>query len=129
MANTMNAVTRIRTNPTPIKHPVELPAVRPASNIPSPLAGIPVGYGPGGPLPPPTAWTQYGTYLQWNGGVVVGNPTGGSLGPGSINATAYFVNGASFDLGNYLPLTGGIITGPVVFQGTVDGLSLDMGTF
>jgi hypothetical protein len=100
-----------------------------------PSAGGPMGFGPGGPLPAPTPWIVYGTYLQWTGGIVVGNPTGGSLGPGTINAAAFYINGQSFELGNYLPLTGGVIGGPLtvngafVVHGTVDGITLDMGTY
>jgi hypothetical protein len=109
--------------------------VKTTSAIPSPSSVGPIGFGPGGPLPAPTPWIAFGTYLQWGGGVVVGNPTGSGLGPGTINATAYYLNGQPFELGNYLPLSGGIITGPTTFQGpvtftsTIDGLILDMGTF
>lgn len=105
------------------------------NGTPSLTSVIPLGYGPGGPLPTPTPWIQYGTAVQWSGGVVVGNPPGGDMGPGAVNADAYFVNGAPFDLGNYLPLTGGTIAGPLtiqgaaLFQGTVDGLTFDEGTF
>jgi hypothetical protein len=115
MGNTMNAL------------------VKPTSIMPT-SAG-PMGFGPGGPLPTPTQWISYGTFLQWSGGIVVGNPTGSGMGPGSINATSFFINGQPFDLGNYLPLAGGIIGGNLtidgntVFMGTVDGVTLDMGTF
>jgi hypothetical protein len=112
------------------------PAVTPNQTLGvMPSAGGPMGFGPGGPLPTPTPWIAYGTYLQWSGGIVIGNPSGGNLGPGSINATAFYINGASFDLGNYLPLSGGIIGGPLtvngafVVHGTVDGIALDMGTY
>ena len=102
----------------------------------TPLSAGQMGFGPGGPLPAPTPWTTYGTWLQWSGGIVLGNPTGGNMGPGSINVTSYFINGAPFDLGNYLPLTGGIIGGSLtingaltVVSGPVNGLVLDMGTY
>lgn len=101
----------------------------------TPFSSAPMGLGPGGPLPAPTPWTTYGSYLLWNGGIVVGNPTGGNMGPGTINATAYFVNSTPFDLGNYLPVTGGIINGsltvngPFIADSTVDGITIDMGTF
>jgi hypothetical protein len=101
----------------------------------SPFSGIPVGYGPGGPLPAPTPWTYYGSYLGWNGGLVIGNPTGGNQGPGTVNANAFFTNGQPFSLGGYMPLTGGVISGTLAvnglatFNGGVSGVVIDMGTF
>ena len=100
-----------------------------------PFTPAPIGFGPGGPLPSPTPWTQYNTYLQCVGGVVIGNPTGGNLGSGTVNAESYFVNGQPFNLVNYLPVAGGTVTGtltlngPVIFGSTVDGVKLDMGTY
>lgn len=94
----------------------------------------PLGYGPGGPLPSPSPWTFYGSWLSFNGGIVVGAPAGGNQGPGTINAIAFYINGAPFDLGNYLPLTGGTVGGPLTVNGTftVNGtvnLTLDPGTY
>lgn len=96
----------------------------------------PLGFGPGGPQPAPAAWTNNGSWIYYGGGVVVGpSTTGGNLGPGSINANAFFINGEPFELGNYLPLAGGTIAGPLTVNGafvvksTVDGIHIDMGTF
>lgn len=116
-----------------------LPQVR--TNVPSafssvsPMIASPVGLGPGGPLPAPSPWTLHGSWIDFAGGVVIGNPTGGNLGPGTINVLAYYVNGAPFDLSNFLPLSGGIVGGPLTVNGafvvhsTVDGINIDMGTY
>ena len=102
---------------------------------PTPQTTSLLGFGPGGPLPAPSPWTTYGSWVSYLGGVVVGNPTGGQLGPGTINAVAYYTNGVPFDLSNFLPLSGGVIAGPLTVNGTftalglVDGIKLDMGTF
>jgi hypothetical protein len=75
----------------------------------------------------------YITYTT--GGVVVGTPSGGSQGPGTLNATNLFINGISIDVNNFLSLTGGTISGPLTVNGpftvigTTNGVTLDMGTF
>jgi hypothetical protein len=57
------------------------------------------------------------------------------MGPGTINASSLFVNGAPFTLGNYMPLTGGIISGTLTVDGLltcaggIDGVDIDPGTF
>lgn len=81
---------------TPVVRPSNIPA---PSNVPGPTSGIPIGYGPGGPLPNPTPWTNYGSYVQYGYGVVVGQPSGGNLGPGSINASSLFINGVPISTG------------------------------
>lgn len=73
-----------------------------------------LGTGAGGPLAPPTAWNVYGTYVQYGGGVVVGSPTGGATGPGTINCADLFINGAAFDPGTVIMKTGGTLTGPLI---------------
>jgi hypothetical protein len=119
MGNIMNTLAKLNA-------PVKL-------STPSSTASM--GFGPGGPLPAPTPWTSFGSWINYTGGVVVGTPTGGTLGPGTINAMAYYVNGTPFDLGNYLPLSGGIIGGPLTVNGAftvnglVDGIHLDMGSY
>jgi hypothetical protein len=77
---------------------------------PTPRDAI-LGAGAGGPLSPPTPWIQYSGYLQYAGGIVVGVPTGGNKGNGSINAQTIFINGVQFLATNYLPLAGGTMTG------------------
>jgi hypothetical protein len=94
----------------------------------TPFTNAPLGFGPGGPLPAPTPWTTYGSWVTFSGGVVVGSPTGGNKGPGTINASNYFINGSSFNINNYLPLTGGTISGPLTVTGVVN-MTLDMGVF
>lgn len=106
------------------------------SNGPSILTNAPIGFGPGGPLPPPSPWTSFGSYIFYgNGGVVIGNPTGGSQGPGTLNASGLFVNGLTVNPNNFLQLSGGVITGNLAVDGNftvtgiTDGVVLDMGTF
>jgi hypothetical protein len=95
----------------------------------------PIGFGPGGPNPTTTPWISYGSWIDYDGGVVIGNPAGGNMGPGTINAQAFFTNGTQYDLASYLPLTGGIISGGLTVNGafviksTCDGITLDMGTY
>ena len=104
-----------------------------------PYTPAPIGFGPGGPLPAPTPWTLFGTYITFKtGGVVVGTPSGGSFGPGTLNATNLLINGVSINPNNFLQLTGGTIngpftinTGPVTFGPgvVINGAVLDMGTY
>jgi len=99
----------------------------------------PMGFGPGGPLPAPSPWTTYGTYVSFGGGVVVGAPTGGNRGNGTINCASIYVNGVALSSVNYLPTAGGNITGNLSIGGTltvtgntvlhgITGLNLDMNT-
>lgn len=47
-----------------------------------------------GPLPFASPWYDYGPYIFYkNGGVIVGNPTGGNKGVGTINAEDLYING------------------------------------
>jgi hypothetical protein len=106
------------------------------SNLPTPLVAVTLGIGPGGPLPIPSPWRISSGYISYTvGGVVVGTPTGGNQGSGTLNATNLFINGQSIDFNNYLLLTGGTISGPLIVNGpltlggTINGAVLDMGTF
>jgi hypothetical protein len=106
------------------------------SNLPTTFADTFMGIGPGGPLPIPSPWSVSSGYITYTtGGVVVGTPTGGNQGPGTLNAANLFVNGISVDVANFLPLTGGTIGGPLTVNGnftvvgTTNGVTLDMGTF
>jgi hypothetical protein len=84
-----------------------------AMNQITPLETI-LGSGAGGPLTPPTAWNQLGTYVQYGGGVVVGTPVGGYIGPGIINCLDLYINNTKFDTLTVLMLTGGTLTGPLI---------------
>jgi hypothetical protein len=106
------------------------------SNLPTTLADTFMGIGPGGPLPIPSPWSVSGGYITYTtGGVVIGTPSGGSLGPGTLNASNLYVNGISIDVANFLSLTGGTISGPLTVNGpftlgsTINGAVLDMGTY
>jgi hypothetical protein len=106
------------------------------NNLPTTLVTATMGIGPGGPLPVPSPWNTSSGYITYTtGGVVVGTPTGGNKGPGTLNASNLFVNGISVDVANFLPLTGGTISGPLTVNGaftlggTINGAVLDMGTF
>jgi hypothetical protein len=73
-----------------------------------------LGSGAGGPLSPPTPWIQYAGYIQYPGGVVVGNPIGGNKGNGTVNVQSYYLNGSIVNLASYLLLAGGTMTGELV---------------
>jgi hypothetical protein len=70
-----------------------------------------LGSGAGGPLTPPTPWIVSAGYLQYPGGIVVGNPNGGNKGAGALNLSTIYLNGILVDLTKYLLLTGGTLTG------------------
>jgi hypothetical protein len=73
-----------------------------------------LGSGAGGPLSAPTPWIQYSGYLNYGGGIVVGAPTGGNQGNGTVNAQSFYINGTLVNLNNYLLLAGGTLTGPLI---------------
>jgi hypothetical protein len=83
---------------------------------PAPVETI-LGSGAGGPLTAPGPWIQYTGYLQYAGGVVVGSPTGGNQGAGTINAPAVYANGSQIIPANYVNLSGGTMTGPLILSG------------
>jgi hypothetical protein len=76
-----------------------------------------LGAGAGGPLSPPTPWIQYTGYLQYSGGIVVGNPTGGNLGAGIVNASGVYANGVQVLPNSYVKLAGGTMTGILTLSG------------
>lgn len=76
-----------------------------------------LGAGAGGPLTAPTPWIQHPGYIFYPGGVVVGNPSGLNKGNGAINAQAFYIDGVLLNLGNYLPKSGGILTGILTLSG------------
>jgi hypothetical protein len=76
-----------------------------------------LGSGAGGPLSAPTPWIQYTGYLQYSGGVVVGAPTGGNQGAGTINAVAVYASGVPVIPNSYVKLTGGTMTGILTLSG------------
>ena len=81
----------------------------------TPAVSSPLGFGFGGPQPQPPPWVSEGQYIQYQGGVVVGQPTGGNEGPGTLNAQGLFINGVSVSA-TYLPLAGGTLTGPLILS-------------
>ncbi len=70
-----------------------------------------LGSGAGGPLTAPTPWVQFPGYVGYTGGVVVGG--GGFKGPGTFNCAAIFVNDILVDPTQYVPFSGGTLTGPL----------------
>jgi hypothetical protein len=105
-------------------------------NVPTPFVDATMGFGPGGPLPVPSPWQTFGGYISYTGGgVVIGAPSGGSFGPGTVNALNLYINGLSVNPNNFLLLSGGTIGGSLTVNGafilgsTIDGAVLDMGTF
>lgn len=77
-----------------------------------------LGSGPGGPLAIPTPWIQHVGWINYPGGVVIGTPTLGQQGNGSLNLQSLFLNGVIVNLALYLQLTGGTMTGPLILSGT-----------
>jgi hypothetical protein len=73
-----------------------------------------LGAGAGGPLPPSSPWLIYSGYIGYTGGIVIGLPTGGNKGTGTINCQDYYINGQKFDFSTVLPITGGTLTGPLI---------------
>jgi len=69
-----------------------------------------------GPGPQPTPWAVWPGYLSYGGAIVVGTPTGGQKGIGSINVQDIFINGNPFDFGTVLALAGGTLTGPLILN-------------
>jgi hypothetical protein len=79
-----------------------------------PAAGVReaiLGSGAGGPLTAPDPWIRYQGYLAYSGGIVIGNPTGGNKGPGTLNAQSISINGVIVNPSLYFPYTGGTLTG------------------
>lgn len=72
-----------------------------------------LGSGAGGPLTAPGPWIQYHGYLAYDGGLVIGNASGGFKGPGAVNLKSIYLDGAQFLPSNYLALAGGTLTGPL----------------
>lgn len=70
-----------------------------------------LGAGAGGPLAPPSVWTQHAGWVSYAGGVVIGNPTGGNFGNGTLNLQNLYINGALVNLAQYVKLAGGTMTG------------------
>jgi hypothetical protein len=66
-----------------------------------------LGAGAGGPLPPASPWFDYGSYIQYNRGVVIGSGVGGGgMGNATINVGGYFLNGQPFDFTSVVALDG-----------------------
>jgi hypothetical protein len=87
-----------------------------------------LGSGAGGPLSPPTPWIQFAGYVLYPYGVVIGNPTGGNKGPGTLNLqNGIYLNGTIVDLTKFLLLTGGTLSGPLTLYGDPVGI-LDAAT-
>jgi hypothetical protein len=71
-----------------------------------------LGSGAGGPLTAPTQWNAFQGYIQYSYGVVIGNPTGGNKGNGTLNLdNGLYLDGVIVDLTKYLLLTGGTLSG------------------
>jgi hypothetical protein len=62
---------------------------------------------------PPGTWGSAGISAN---SIVLGSPTGGNKGTGTINATGIFQNGTSIGSGPFLPLAGGTMAGPIVLN-------------
>jgi hypothetical protein len=70
-----------------------------------------LGAGAGGPLTAPSPWIQYQGWVQYPAAVVIGSPTGGQKGLGTLNLQALYLNGVIVNLAQYVLLVGGTMTG------------------
>jgi hypothetical protein len=93
------------------------------ADAPAPQEAV-LGSGAGGPLSVPTPWIIGSGYIAYPfGGIVVGNPTGGAKGVGSVNAQSYYINGTLVDLTKYVLWTGGAMQGVLtLYQDPVNPL-------
>jgi hypothetical protein len=74
----------------------------------------------GGPGAPPQPWVVRGATISYDGAVLVpSNVVGGNTGSGTINANDLYIRGVKLEtlVGQYLPLTGGTLTGPLRISG------------
>jgi hypothetical protein len=49
--------------------------------------------GGAGPSPAPTPWLRQGDHISYDRGVTVGDPVGGNMGDGMINAKGLYIDG------------------------------------
>lgn len=84
------------------------PSVSPAA------AGQSPGLGIVGPQPKPDPWTVKGSSVWYAYSLVIGNPTGGQMGDGTINAVELYINGSRHNPAMFAQLIGATFTGPVV---------------
>ena len=79
-----------------------------------------LGSGAGGPLTAPSPWTSLkdatSAFILYPNGVVIGNPSGGNKGVGTLNLPTLYINGALVNLANYLLLAGGSMTGQLLLN-------------
>jgi hypothetical protein len=94
-----------------MKHPAPVPTgpvVQPtASGQPSTLIQA-------GPQAQPDPWTIQGPAVYYAHAMVIGNPPGGPKGDGTLNAVAFYVNGALYDPTVFAPLAGATMTGSLI---------------
>lgn len=64
------------------------------------LASVATASAQPGPGPMPDPWTVNGAVISYPGAVLVGTPTGGQQGAGSLNAQALYVNGVAVTSGS-----------------------------
>jgi len=69
-----------------------------------------------GPQPQPDPWTIQGPAVYYAHAMVIGNPTGGPKGDGTLNAVAFYVNGNLYDPNVFAPLAGATMTGPLILH-------------
>jgi hypothetical protein len=76
-----------------------------------------LGSGAGGPLSLPTPWGIGPGYISYTtGGILIGVPTGGNQGVGSLNAKSIYIDGVLVNITKYLLNTGGTMTGPLILS-------------
>lgn len=83
----------------------------------------------GGPGAPPQPWIVKGGSISYDGSVLLpATVTGGDTGPGTMNINQLYVKGVAVvnPVGNFLPLSGGTLTGTLTFL-NVNNLSVPGG--
>jgi hypothetical protein len=79
--------------------------------------GGPSGSTVAGPQQQPDPWTIQGPAVYYAHAMVIGNPVGGPKGDGTLNATAFYVNGQLYNPLAFAPLAGATMTGPLLLAG------------
>ena len=77
-----------------------------------------------GPQAPPNPWVQHGDFIDYKRGVVVGEPPGGNMGDGTLNARGLFVDGVPVTFGDFVDETGDTMTGDLILPAFAPGQAL-----
>lgn len=87
---------------------------QPLAISPAAAVGQPSSIAPVGPQPQPDPWTIRGPSVSYAYALVIGSPTGGPMGDGTINAQEFYVNGSKHDPAMFAQLSGATMVGPLI---------------